>query len=563
MKLSHPRRVKLLALIVLPVMTLFGCNKQPTIVKSNIEQAPSQVNAANIKAHVEFLADDTLAGRDTGSHGYQIAANYVKSYFKQLGLVPMGEHVAAKSQGFEQEVIFRKSYLIEDSAIAVVHSLSGDVNLVQGTDFLTSGSSLQNDTSITAATVFVGYGVISKEFGYNDYQDIDVKGKIVVALSGRPDDLPSEEGAHIGSGAEKSRHAAERGAVGFITIHTPKREKIRSFEKSAQYAGTPRLSWLTKAGAPFGKHPEIVAGAYIQHDAAKVLFTEAELELVDIFAADTNNSAIKGFDLPYEVTLKNRSRHEEISSPNVIAAIEGSDEKLKNEYVVFSAHLDHIGVSTHGDEEDTINNGALDNASGVAILLETARLLVEMPTKPKRSVLFVVVTGEEKGLLGSSYFANNPTVPVSQLVANVNLDMPLILYPFADVIAFGSTHSTMGQIVETAAKKIDIELSEDPMPEQALFTRSDHYSFVKAGIPSVFLMTGFKSTDDSIDGGAVFGDFLKNHYHQHSDETTLPINYQAAANFALVNMMIGLEIADQSERPQWHKDDFFGRTFAQ
>ena len=186
-----------------------------------------------------------------------------------------------------------------------------------------------------------------------------------------------------------------------------------------------------------------------------------------------------------------------------------------------------------------------------------------MPTKPKRSVLFVVVTGEEKGLLGSSYFANNPTIPVTQLVANVNLDMPLILYPFADVIAFGSTHSTLGQIVATAAKKIDIELSEDPMPEQALFTRSDHYSFVKAGIPSVFLMTGFKSTDENIDGGAVFGDFLKNHYHQHSDEITLPINYQAAANFALVNMMIGLEIANQAERPTWHSGDFFGLTFAQ
>jgi Zn-dependent M28 family amino/carboxypeptidase len=174
-----------------------------------------------------------------------------------------------------------------------------------------------------------------------------------------------------------------------------------------------------------------------------------------------------------------------------------------------------------------------------------------------------VVTGEEKGLLGSSYFANNPTLPATQLVANVNLDMPLVLYPFADVIAFGSTHSTLGGIVATAAKKIDIELSEDPMPEQALFTRSDHYSFVKAGIPSVFLMTGFKSTDENIDGGAVFADFLKNHYHQHSDEIMLPINYDAAANFVLVNMMIGLEIANKNERPQWRKGDFFGVTFAQ
>ncbi len=563
MKLSLLKTAKLFGLIVLPALALAACNEQEMPVESHTEPVSSQVNEANIKAHIEFLADDTLQGRDTGSAGYQIAANYVKSYFKQLNLVPMGESLGANSQGFEQQVTFRKSYLVDGTGSATVHGMSGDIELAYGREFLMSGSSTESETAITAATVFVGYGVISKEFGYNDYQNIDVKGKIVVALSGRPDDLPSEEGAHIGSGAEKSRHAAERGAVGFITIHTPKREKVRSFEKSAQFANTPRLSWLTKEGTPFGKHPELVAGAYIQHDAAKVLFEGAARNLTDVFAADDNNSAITGFDLPHKVTLKNQARHEQITSPNIIATIEGSDEKLKSEYVVFSAHLDHIGISSHGDDSDTINNGALDNASGVAILLETARLMAEMPNKPKRSVLFVVVTGEEKGLLGSSYFANNPTIPVTQMVANVNLDMPLILYPFADVIAFGSTHSTMGQIVETAAKKVNIELSEDPMPEQALFTRSDHYSFVKAGIPSVFLMTGFKSTDEAIDGGAVFGDFLKNHYHQHSDEISLPINYQAAASFALVNMMIGLEIANQSQRPQWHHGDFFGLTFAQ
>jgi Zn-dependent M28 family amino/carboxypeptidase len=563
MNIFPSKKNQKISLLAFSFVALFACNKQQTIEQPSIEEVPNHVNADNIKAHIEFLADDTLQGRDTGSHGYQIAANYVKSYFKQLGLTPLGTNTVSENRGFEQSVRFRKSYLVDGSAQATIHGLKGDIELAYPRDFLTSASSLQSESAITAATVFVGYGVISPEFGYNDYENIDVKGKIVVALTGRPDDLPSEEGAHIGSGAEKSRHAAEHGAIGFITVHTPKREKIRSFEKSAQYADTPRLSWLTKDNVPFGKQAEIIAGAYIQHDAAKALFEGAARTLDDIYAADTNNSAIKGFALPHKVTLKNRSRNEEVSSPNIIAAVEGSDPQLKNEYVVFSAHLDHIGISSHGDDEDTINNGALDNASGVAILLETARLLAEMPIKPKRSVLFVVVTGEEKGLLGSSYFANNPTVPVTQLVANVNLDMPLILYPFADVIAFGSTHSTLGEIVATAGKKIDIELSEDPMPEQALFTRSDHYSFVKAGIPSVFLMTGFKSTDENIDGGAVFGDFLKNHYHQHSDETTLPINYDAAANFALVNLMIGLEIANQSERPKWHDGDFFGITFAQ
>ena len=263
------------------------------------------------------------------------------------------------------------------------------------------------------------------------------------------------------------------------------------------------------------------------------------------------------------MTLRNKSRHEQVTSPNVIATIEGSDPTLKNEYVIFSAHLDHIGTSDHNDNDDKINNGALDNASGVSILLETARMLSSLETKPKRSILFVVVTGEEKGLLGSSYYANNPTVPATKMVANVNLDMPLILYPFADVIAFGSTHSTLGPIVEAAAKKVDISLSEDPMPEQALFTRSDHYSFVQAGVPSVFLMTGFKSKDPEIDGGKMFMEFLTTHYHNHSDQIDLPIRYDAAASFAEVNMMIGLEIADQDKAPKWNDGDFFGKTFAQ
>jgi Zn-dependent M28 family amino/carboxypeptidase len=556
--MNKPMKFKLIASVSLICLAfLSGCGQNNKATTPIAEKTP-QVNENNIKAHLEFLADDTLLGRDTGSGGYQIAANYVKSYFKQLGLTPMGEH-----QGFEQQVTFRKAFLEENSAELSITNASGTVDLAFKDAFIMSGDSIVTQATDTAETVFVGNGVISKDFGYNDYKGIDVEGKIVVVLTGRPNDLPSEEGAHIGSGSEKIKHAAKNGAVGFITIHTPKRDIVRTFAKSATYADAPRLSWLSKEGMPFGKHPEIKGGAYLSAEYAHALFEGAERTLEEVLTDDTNNVAIKGFALKSTVKMANKSRHEEITSPNVIAVIEGSDPALKDEYVVFSAHLDHIGVSSHGDDEDKINNGALDNASGVSILLETARLLSTMPEKPKRSILFVVVTAEEKGLLGSSYFATNPTVPATKMVANVNLDMPLILYPFADIIAFGSTHSSLGPIVASAAEKINLSLSDDPMPEQALFTRSDHYSFVKEGIPSVFLMTGFKSKDPDIDGAAVFGDFLENHYHQHSDELTLPIRYDAAASFAEVNMMIGLEIANGEKRPTWNKGDFFGTTFAQ
>ncbi|WP_448565590.1 M28 family metallopeptidase [Thalassotalea ganghwensis] len=551
-------KYKLLTVAGFALSLLAACGEQAKITTSDSVDT-LKVNPDNIKAHLEFLADDAMKGRDTGSNEYQIAANYVIANFKQLGLKPRGEN-----EGFLQQVTFRKSYLEPDSATFSITNEEGVTELTEIDDYIMSGSAMETESMITAETVFVGYGVISKDFGYDDYQDLDVKGKVVVALHGRPDDLPSEEGAHIGSSREKLRHAAERGAVGFITIHTPKRDKVRSFEKSAQYARTPAYTWLDKDNKPYGSYESIKGGAYLLHEKAAPLFTGATMSLEQILNDDMENKKITGFALNSSVSLAKKTRHEEITSPNIIATLEGSDPKLKDEFVVFSGHLDHIGVSHHDEEkEDKINNGALDNASGVSIMLETARLLASKATPPKRSILFVVVTGEEKGLLGSSYFASNPTVPVMNMVANVNLDMPLILYPFADVIAFGATHSSLGPIVETAAQKVDISLSPDPMPEQALFTRSDHYSFVKKGIPSVFLMTGFKSTDENIDGGEVFGDFLKNHYHQHSDEIDLPIRYDAAAKFAEVNMMIGLEIANQEKRPTWNKGDFFGKTFAQ
>ena len=212
-------------------------------------------------------------------------------------------------------------------------------------------------------------------------------------------------------------------------------------------------------------------------------------------------------------------------------------------------------------DKDIINNGALDNASGVSVLLETARLFTQ-GEPPRRSILFVAVTGEEKGLVGSEYFAMNPTVPVDAIISEVNLDMPLLLYEFGDVIAFGAEHSSLGDTVREAAQSYAIELSPDPFPEQNIFVRSDHYRFVQQGIPSVFLVTGMKSLDESVDTQPIFEGFLKEHYHKPSDDLNLPINYVAAAKFTRINTKIGELLANDPDRPTWHEGDFFGRTYA-
>uniref|UniRef100_A0A486XUR0 Gll4423 protein n=1 Tax=Rheinheimera sp. BAL341 TaxID=1708203 RepID=A0A486XUR0_9GAMM len=406
----------------LTLTTLAGC-------AANIPTSSTvAANAAAIEAHMQFLAADALAGRDTGSNEHEIASLYIATQLQALGLKPAGDNGS-----YLQRVPLRKARLAQDSAKFTLHVDGVSTEMAYPKAFFTGPSLQFAQTEVTAPLVFAGYGLVSKEFGLDDYAGLDVKGKIVVLLTGRPDSLPSEEAAHLNS--LKTRLAAERGAVGIITLHTPKQEKVRPYASSLLYLNSPSMEWLQPDGTPADSYPDLKGGAYVHPDAAAALFAKAPVSLEALFASLDDAKGPAGFDLGVSATLSRSSSHEDISSPNVIAVLEGSDPLLKDEYVVVTAHSDHIGYSNDLRNEDKINNGAMDNAAGVAILLETARLFAELPQKPKRSILFVVVTGEEKGLLGADYFANNPTRPIEKLVANVNLDMPVLLYPFADMIA--------------------------------------------------------------------------------------------------------------------------------
>ena len=451
-----------------------------------------------IKSHLFFLADDLLEGRDTGSRGHEIAALYIATEFAKYGLKPVG------TDGYMQNVAFRKANLVQESPKFTFTQNGETVDFDYPKEYLASPSLLSTEANVKGEMVFVGYGIVADELSHNDYKDLDVKGKVVVALAGKPSDFPSEEGAHFASGYQKQKYAVDNGAIGMITITTPKNEKVRPYQSRLNYIHTPRMAWLDDSGQPANSFSQLKGGAYMSEGAARKLFEGAEKSLDDVYAQLEADKVPQGFALNGVVDISKTSVHDTITSPNVVGVLEGSDPELKNEYVVFSAHSDHIGFAKTV-KKDNINNGAMDNASGTSVMLETARLFSEMEEKPKRSILFVSVTGEEKGLLGADYFARNPTVPVTSMVANVNLDMPILTYEFADVIAFGANHSDLQESVEKAAANADIELSPDPWPEQALFTRSDHYAFVKQGVPSVFMVPGLKSKDPNVDGSKVFG----------------------------------------------------------
>jgi Zn-dependent M28 family amino/carboxypeptidase len=511
-------------------------------------------SADAIRAHMTFLADDAMEGREAGTRGYDIAANYVAAQYALLGVKP-----ANGAGGYLQPVPMLAFKNASEGSIAITGADGKASPLVFGEDYLPSAQAQSPELSVTAPLAFVGFGVVAPERGRDDYAGLDVKGKIVVLLTGAPSAFQTEERAHYSNVNVKRAEAARRGAVGVIIMPTSGSEKRRPFERGVNGYREWRMTWRDAQGVGHVRGATSPTLASISLKGAAKLFAGAPTALDTVLStAETPEGAVKGFDLPVTAAVALKTEIEKRESSNVVGMIEGSDRTLKAQTIILSAHLDHIGIKDNAKPgEDRINNGALDNASGIATLLEVARGFKEAKTKPKRSILLVAVTAEEKGLIGSEYFAYNPTVPKANIAADVNLDMPVLLYPFTDVVAFGAERSTVGDAVRRAAGRVGVALSGDPLPEEGLFTRSDHYRFVEQGVPSVFLMTGFQNG-----GEKAFKDFLATNYHKPGDDLNKPIDYQAAAKFALVNYEIASELANAPARPVWKKGDFFGAQFA-
>ena len=530
-----------------------ACAQSGGVSSPEIEDTLARIRPEAIEAHITFLADDLLEGREAGTRGYDLGAKYVAASFQTMGLKPAG------SDGtYFQNVPLRSTRLDPSGSSMTLWREGWIKTLRSGDDYIVSPSATSEQSEISAPLVFVGFGVTAPELDYDDYAGVDAEGKIAVTLSGAPANFPSNQRAYYSGGA-KTENAAAHGVVGILTILTPEDEKRMPWDKISRFAGKARMRWLDGDGIPADAWPQIKVGGALSRPIAEEVFSNGPVSLEEVFAAARSGN-LKSFDLPLEAEIQTTSVHAELESPNVIAMLEGSDPVLKDEYVVYSAHLDHDGLG-EPINGDGIWNGAYDNASGAAMVLEVARAFTNLPVPPKRSILFLATTAEEKGLLGADYFAINPTVSKDAIVANLNMDGALMVYPMKDLVIYGSEHSSLGEVFERAAARMKVDLSPDPIPQETVFIRSDQFPFVRQGIPAAYAFVGLQTTDPNIDAEAAFWEWMATRYHTPKDDMSQKMHFESGARYAGVNFLAGYLVAQDPERPAWNEGDFFGDKF--
>lgn len=504
---------------------------------------PAEERAARWWSHVEILASDANEGRATGSPGHERAAAYVIDQFRALGFTPAG------TEGYRQPISFvKQTILAEGSSAALIGPIDATKLAVPG-DLIISGSGGPIPSSFDAPLVFAGYGLHLPEAGHDDFARLDVKGKIVVVLSGGPATLSGALKSHARS--DRTAWLAERGALGLITLFTPKQVEI-PWTRRVALAGVPAL-YFKDAKLRDTARPFLTA----QLDPAKsaLIFEGSGHDFATLAAAADASAPVPAFLLALRLNGKVAARRANISSPNILAKLPGSDPKLAHEYVVLSAHLDGYGVGTP-IKGDAIYNGALDNASGVASLIEIARTLRASAQRPKRSILFAVVTGEEKGLLGSHYFADHPTVPLRSMVADLNFDMALPIFPLTSVTPIGYDQSSLGKDAAAVSAAMGLPITPDPFPDRNVFIRSDQYSFIRAGIPALFFKYGFRAGTPEAEVEKVW---RANIYHSPFDDTRQPVLPAESVKLNDYVAAVTLRVANARERPKWNDDSFFRR----
>jgi Zn-dependent M28 family amino/carboxypeptidase len=524
-------------------ISLYSYKRSLLLIAATVLVAASYVRAQAPAAawwtHVVWLSDDALKGRAAGSEGHRTAAEYVAEQFEKAGLAP------GVGDSYLQPVQLRAVTI--DRATSSIAVLGGarEAMLDLSKDVAVNGRGMCG--AIEAPLVFVGYGLHVPEVGFDDLAGQDLRGKVVVFIAGAPSKPASAVVAHRQAAGERWRVMQERGAIGQLAIYNPSQPGA-DWSRTITAAQQP-----TYALADAEEFAERRLAATVSDQAAGPIFEGSGHNLANLLVTAKAGKALPRFALKTRVKAHLGCSAETATSENVVAVLEGSDARLKNEYVVLTAHLDHIGE--FGTGADTIYNGAMDNASGVASLIDLAARLRAAGFAPRRSLAFVAVTAEERNLLGSYYFVRRPPFPSgARMVANINLDMFLPIIPMTSLIAFGMEESSLQRDVQAAATSVGIVAERDPIPGQNVFIRSDQYNFVRAGVPAVMLLTGANGNKEI---WKTWEHWMETRYHQAGDDAQQPVNFESAETFQRALSTLVRRVADAEEAPRWNERSVF------
>jgi len=494
--------------------------------------------------HIKVLADDKLEGRDTGSRGEREAQKHAVEQLKNAGAEPAG------SEGFYQPVKFVSRQILEiDCRLALLRDGKREP-LALGEDAIITTRILPAP-EVQAALVFVGYGLKVPEKNYDDFAGLDVRGKIVVIFSGSPSEIPGALASHYQTLAERWKTLRAAGAIGIVSLMNPAVMDI-PWSRIALNRAHPTMELDYPE---FNETEGAKLAVTVNPASAERLFAGSGHTFAEIAALGKERKPLPHFPLTVSMAAKTKVEVTQVESANLVARFPGTDPALKDEYVVLSAHLDHIGIGEliNGDR---IYNGAMDNGSGSALVLDMADSFKKHREKLRRSLLLVLVTGEEKGLLGSKYFAAHPTVPAKSIVADVNVDMFLPIVPLKILTVLGLDESDLGDRTREIAQSFGVKVQPDPEPLRNVFIRSDQYNFIRHGIPSVMIDVGAEPGSPE---QKVFKEWLTQRYHAPSDDVNQPVDLGAAAKYEEIVRALLLNVANRDLRPRWNSDSFFRR----
>lgn len=491
---------------------------------------------------MEALSGDAMEGRRPGTRGYDNAAQYIIDEVQALGLEPGGVDGT-----YEQPITFRRSTVEDGSATMSVEGRA----LTYGADFTVVPRVMEASVQlIDAPIVFAGFGISAPDLGYDDFADVDVANKLVIVLAGAPDHFGSLERTVLSSGKTKDSELRTRGASGIIEV----RGGGRPLDGRApiRYL-TPHLPTTDAYSSE-----ELRASLVLSEEVVSGWLAGAGRNL-DAVRASLQAGEPQSFDLDLTARVEARFGHDDFESANVAALLPGSDPELRHEHLVMTAHLDHLGVGIPLDG-DSIYNGTLDNASGSAAILTLAETLTRME-QPRRSILFLWVTAEESGLLGSEYFARFPTVEEpGRVVANQNIDGVMgMIAASTDLLAFGYEHSNLSEAVDYAVEHVDMPVSPDPTPDQNLFVRSDQYSFVRQGIAAIWVQAARDAVDPAIDAQAELNRWIVERYHKPTDDLDQPVDMLGVRNELVSNLFVTHYIANELDAVVWEPESFLYR----